>query len=411
MSDEVVKFYCIECDKEYPLDQQFSDKPICITCAEDSGVKYTLESEKELEQGNESDKPADTSRYDVSKELESFVCTVCNQSYSRAKNYEGQAICIHCAETDEAVNEISEQVVESSNLSVVIEMLSDDNDAVNREGIQDKELLHENSLLKDNIEMNSNEKAAMTDKTTKRNELKIEGTDWVDLPSGEFLMGSPMDEQGRGDDEGLHRVELDTFKIMATAVTFEQYDSFCQATGRELVIDKGWGRAKRPVIYVSYWDAVDYAKWLSEQTGWHCRLPTEAEWEYACRCGSNTPFNTGEGILGGRANYDGLYTYVGGIRANSRWMTMPVGSFPANIWGLYDMHGNVWEWCASEYDADYSGLEQMDASLDRMNNIPRSLRGGSWHSRPALLRSAYRYRFLPDDSSYEWGFRLVRVEP
>ena len=222
-------------------------------------------------------------------------------------------------------------------------------------------------------------------------------------------MGSPESELGRGGDERLHSVDVDTFEIMSSVVTFDQYDIFCKMTGRNSLGDRGWGRDRYPVISVSYWDAVDYALWLSEQTGWNCRLPTEAEWEYASRAGQSTVFHVGNDISCAQANYDGIHAYNAGNRGISRWKTTPVRSFKPNVWGLYDMSGNVWEWCSSEYDADYSGLEVMDASFDRMSRIPRSLRGGGWHSRPNFLRSASRYRFEPDETNIEWGFRLVRT--
>jgi formylglycine-generating enzyme required for sulfatase activity len=160
------------------------------------------------------------------------------------------------------------------------------------------------------------------------------------------------------------------------------------------------------VIHVSYWDAVDYADWLSERTGRPCRLPTEAEWEYACRAGTTTPFWTGETLTMEQVNYH--YAYGSGPEGVYRRQTTPVRLFPPNPWGLHDMHGNVWEWCASAYDADYTARERHDASRDRANDGPRSLRGGSWVDQPARMRSAVRGRYAPSGRFSFTGFRLAR---
>ncbi|MCK5663309.1 MAG: formylglycine-generating enzyme family protein, partial [Thiotrichaceae bacterium] len=164
-------------------------------------------------------------------------------------------------------------------------------------------------------------------------DIKITDADWVDLPGGVYAMGSPVTEEGRIGDESLHSITINKFKMMVKAVTFDQYDQFCKATARKLLFDKGWGRGARPVINVSYWDAVDFAEWLSTQIGWACRMPTEAEWEYACRANSITRFCFGDsdGKLGEYAWYSG----------NSSSKTHSVGQKEPNAWGLYDMHGNV----------------------------------------------------------------------
>jgi len=326
-----------------------------------------------------------------SKQNKTFTCIECNQIYNKNQRFEQTPICISCATENGLTKILQEERMNSSN---------------SEDDIQ--------ATVKDTKIDRADELMPIKETSDKGKEMKIDckvtEDDWEKLPGGEFLMGSAIDEPSHADDERIHRVDIKAFKIMSTPVTFEQYDVFCTATGRDPVADKGWGRGSRPVIYVSYWDAVDYAIWLSTQTTWSCRLPTEAEWEYACRAGSDTPFNTGHIITCAQANYDGIYTYGQGVRSISRWRTLPVRSFPENEWGIADMHGNIWEWCSSEYDPDYSGLEMMDASFDRMNNVPRSLRGGSWHSRPEFLRSACRYRFEPVECGYEWGFRLVCSE-
>ena len=220
--------------------------------------------------------------------------------------------------------------------------------------------------------------------------------EWVDIPAGTFKMGSPSDEPKRKDDEIQHQVTLNAFKMSKYEVTFAQYDLFCDATNREKPEDEGWGRANRPVINVSWEDAKAFAEWLG------CRLPTEAEWEYACRAGSTTPYYTGDNITTKQANYywekydtekDGVY----------REMTTPVGSFAPNNYGLYDMVGNVNEWCSDWY-AEYSNSSQNNPK-GPANGEKRVERGGNWDERP--LRSADRSQTKPEARYDCIGFRLV----
>ncbi|MGI6369176.1 MAG: formylglycine-generating enzyme family protein [Ignavibacteria bacterium] len=211
--------------------------------------------------------------------------------------------------------------------------------------------------------------------------------EWVSIPAGTFMMGSPKSEVGRGHDEIQHQVTLSAFKISKYEITFEQYDMFCEATGREKPDDAGWGRGKRPVINVSWHDATAFAEWLG------CRLPTEAEWEYACRAGTSTTFNTGDNITTSQANY-------------SSSKTMAVGSFAPNKWGLYDMHGNVWEWCSDWYGYYSSGSNPTGAA----SGSYRVFRGGSWCNIVRYCRSAYRSYNTPDYRNNNIGFRLVLSE-
>ena len=233
------------------------------------------------------------------------------------------------------------------------------------------------------------------------------GSEMVVIPAGEFLMGSPEGEEDRYSNERQHRVAIEQpFAMGKYEVTFAEYDRFAEATGRDKPDDTGWGRGSRPVIYVSWNDAVAYAEWLSAQTGQKYRLPTEAEWEYATRVGTTTPFYFGATISTDQANYDGGYTYAGGSKGEYRAKTVEVGQFPANAWGLYDVHGNVWEWTCSGYDKDYGGAEQGCASKDRAGL--RVFRGGAWDDVPGDLRAANRLRFEPGDRADSLGFRLAR---
>jgi formylglycine-generating enzyme required for sulfatase activity len=235
-----------------------------------------------------------------------------------------------------------------------------------------------------------------------------EGPVMVVIPGGRFLMGSPPDEPQRQDDERQHEVEVAPFAIGKYAVTFEEYDRFVAAPKRKKPDDQGWGRGRRPVINVTWFDAVAYAGWLSQQTGQTYRLPTEAEWEYACRAGTTTSFYFGTTINTDQANYDGNYTYGRGQKGVYREKTVEVGQFPANAWGLHDLHGNVWEWTDSEYDKGYSGAELRGVS-DPNSGGPRVVRGGSWYVDPPWLRSAARPWNNPRDRYSNWGFRLART--
>jgi sulfatase modifying factor 1 len=223
--------------------------------------------------------------------------------------------------------------------------------------------------------------------------------EWVSIPAGTFTMGSPTSEVDRGSDETQHQVTLSAFKMSKYEVTFEQYDLFCDATGRSKPSDEGWGRGNRPVINVSWDDATAFADWLG------CRLPTEAEWEYAARAGTTTPFSTGNNLTTSQANYDGNYPYNNNAKGEHRGKTLPVGSFSPNAWGLYDMHGNVWEWCSDWYGA-YSTSAQTNPKGASSGSF-RVIRGGSWGNDANYCRAARRYISPPDSRGNRVGFRLV----
>ncbi|MET1112273.1 MAG: formylglycine-generating enzyme family protein [Allosphingosinicella sp.] len=221
----------------------------------------------------------------------------------------------------------------------------------------------------------------------------------VAIAGGSFEIGSPDDEPGRNANEGpLQRIELRPFLIGRYPVTFAQYDHFCADTGRGKPDDRGWGRGFRPVINVSQSDALAYCEWLGIKTGLIYRLPSEAEWEYCCRAGTRTPFSVGHEITHDLANFDEA---VGS--------TTEVGRYPANPWGLGDMHGNVWERCLDVWHDNYAGISTDGRPwLDGADHGLRVMRGGSWSRRPRNLRSACRYYFRETAVDDGVGFRCVR---
>jgi formylglycine-generating enzyme required for sulfatase activity len=231
------------------------------------------------------------------------------------------------------------------------------------------------------------------------------GPEMVWIPAGSFRMG---DIQGGGhyDEKPVHRVSVNRFAMGKYEVTFAEYDKFAEATGRSKPDDDGWGRGNRPVINVSWHDATAYAKWLSKQTGKQYRLPTEAEWEYAARAGTETKYWWGNTASHEYANYGTDNCCYGLAKGKDRWKyTSPVGSFSANQFGLYDTLGNVWEWTCSEYDYKYNGKEKQ--CVTKGNSL--SLRGGSWDSYPWRVRSANRNGLWPAYRYDGTGFRVSRL--
>jgi formylglycine-generating enzyme required for sulfatase activity len=226
----------------------------------------------------------------------------------------------------------------------------------------------------------------------------------VTVPAGSFRMG---DIEGRDKAaQPVHTVILKKpFAIGRYEVTFDEYDRFAQATGRELPNDGGGGRGRQPVINFAWEDAAAYVKWLSAQAGKRYRLPTEAEWEYAARGGNATTYWWGNQMKSGMANC---------IGCGSQWdnkMTAPVGSFQANPFGLYDTAGNLWEWVE---DCDHESYKDAptDGSAWRKegngNCYLRVFRGGAWNYAARGLRSSFRGRGDPANKSASIGFRLVR---
>ena len=227
------------------------------------------------------------------------------------------------------------------------------------------------------------------------------GMIFIPIPAGSFLMGSPSTELNRNsDEEPLHTVTLPAFLMGKYEVTFEQWDVCIAARGcKYRPSDQGWGRNRQPVINVSWYDVEEFINWLSRKNGKRFRLPTEAEWEYATRAGTVTPYWWGKTLENARANCHGCGSSWDNIQ------TAPVGSFPANPWGLFDTAGNVWEWLCSAYANSYDGNETRCVGKENVNL--RSLRGGSWYNLPHWMRSANRYRELPDSRNSYTGFRIV----
>ena len=262
------------------------------------------------------------------------------------------------------------------------------------------------------------------------------------IPPGRFWMGSPESEPERRDTEGpQHVVQLQGFFMSQTPITQAQWREVAgwkegpgEQWGRELKLDpsrflikdgKGENKVRllegesntdqRPVEQVSWEDAMEFCHRLSLRTGRTYALPSEAQWEYACRAGTTTPFHFGDTISPELANYRGDFAYADGPQGVYRKQTTPVGMFPANAWGLHDMHGNVWEWCLDEWHDSYEGaptdgrawLDAAEREKSKESVKIKLLRGGSWNFVPGDCRSAFRDLSLPDDAYDFVGFRVV----
>ncbi|BBD63137.1 hypothetical protein NIES2109_59870 (plasmid) [Nostoc sp. HK-01] len=237
--------------------------------------------------------------------------------------------------------------------------------------------------------------------------------DMVLIPRGSFMMGSPEGELERRDSESpQHIVNIQQFCIGKYTVTQAQWKAVADMpqVNREIDPDpSNFKGANRPVEEVSWYDAVEFCDRLTAHTKRQYHLPTEAEWEYACRAGTTTPFHFGETITSELANYRGTETYGAGVKGTYREETTEVGSFGvANNFGLYDMHGNVWEWCRDHWHDNYKGAPTNGGAwLTNDNSHSRLLRGGSWVNAPENCGSAYRNKHAPDLQAYDIGFRVV----
>ena len=222
--------------------------------------------------------------------------------------------------------------------------------------------------------------------------------DMIKISAGRFRMGSNKHES----EAPIHIVTIDYEFLMGKyPVTFAEYDFYCEQTGKEKPNDEGWGRDQRPVINVRWSEAVAYCQWLNELTGQQYRLPSEAEWEYACRAGTLSDYWWGNQMHKNRCWY----------HDNANGQTHPVDEQEAehaNSWGLVDMHGHVWEWCQDLVHNDYNDAPTDGSAWKTGNSESRLLRGGSWNSSSDRCRTAFRgHDYIDRDSDI--GFRLVRL--
>ena len=229
----------------------------------------------------------------------------------------------------------------------------------------------------------------------------VECPDMAALEGGGFLMGSPINERARQDTEFVARdaVIPNRFAIGTREVTFNQWAACVADNACASVADSGWGRGNRPVVNVSWADAQNYTQWLSLKTGQAYRLPTEAEWEYAARAGARTPFAFGNSVTPQQANFNGKYGY-NAAAGLYRGRTMPVASFAPNAFGLFDMHGNVWEWTSDCWD------ETQGSACEG-----RVLKGGAWNSGGWRLRAGHRLSGKAQSREFDNGFRVARSLP
>jgi formylglycine-generating enzyme required for sulfatase activity len=256
------------------------------------------------------------------------------------------------------------------------------------------------------------------------------GPELVVLRAGRFQMGSPEHERKIAMACGAQKNWLARetpqhwvgiarpFAMGRYPVTVGEWRAFVEATGWQPAGEVDWAAPGfpqtdlHPVVGVTWGDARQYVAWLSERTGRRYRLPSEAEWEYACRAGTRTAFSFGDAIDTSLANYDGNFTWNGGARGEYRRGTTPVTRFAPNPWGLHDMHGNVWEWVQDVMHDSYEGAP-LDGSAWETGGerARRILRGGSWLYNPRYLRSALRNGFSAVMANDIVGFRVVRELP
>jgi formylglycine-generating enzyme required for sulfatase activity len=245
------------------------------------------------------------------------------------------------------------------------------------------------------------------------------------IPAGEFWMGqteAETTELQRQVDESTykasyarelprHQVTVSSFFMGKTPVTQAQYRVVMGNNPAEQYDAERFVAPDKPVVGVSWDDAVAFCQQLAERTGKRYRLPSEAEWEYACRAGTETPFHFGPTLSPELANYDGTSAYGAGPTGEYREQTTAVGRFPANRLGLRDMHGNVWEWCEDKFHDSYDGAPTDGSAWVEGQTSRRILRGGSWDYLPWYCRSACRNDDVADDRDYDLGFRVCCSAP
>jgi formylglycine-generating enzyme required for sulfatase activity len=232
--------------------------------------------------------------------------------------------------------------------------------------------------------------------------------DLVPIRGGTFTMGSPETEEERTTDEGpQHTVKIKPFFLSKYPITQKQWQVVMNNNPAKFA-DFEDSLRSRPVERVSWFECVQFCEKLSTKIGRQFRLPSEAEWEYGCRAGTTTPFYFGNTILSDLANYNGKFSYGRGAKGEYRQQTTEVGIFPPNAFGLYDMHGNVWEWCADSWHDNYQDAPQDGIPwIESNSKQAKVLRGGSWLYVPGCCRSAYRLNSLPNNKSDAFGFRIA----
>jgi formylglycine-generating enzyme required for sulfatase activity len=246
-----------------------------------------------------------------------------------------------------------------------------------------------------NTNLNINPHTSFTEDLGKGIKLEM-----IAIPGGTFLMGSPENEAGRRDTESpQHQVSVPSFFIGKYLLTQAQYQA---VMGNNPARFKG---NNRPVEKVSWDDAVAFCQKLTQKTGKNYKLPSEAQWEYACRAGTTTPFYFGKTITPDLVNYDGNYVYAAAPKGKYRKQTTDVGTFPPNAFGLYDMHGNVWEWCEDDWQENYI-IAPLNGSASISQSTRKVLRGGSWNTVPGNCRSASR-SYAGAGFDLNGGFRVV----
>ena len=261
------------------------------------------------------------------------------------------------------------------------------------------------------LKMQSAQEAAATELGVPVRVTNSLGMELVIIPAGEFMMGSPAEAKDADRNEmPQHKVRITKPFYMGTCeVTQEQYGRLVgplPSYDHQMKSSKG---PNFPAEYVSQGATAAFCRKLSEQEGRTYRLPTEAEWEYACRAGTTTPFYFGNTISTDQANYDGNRAYGNGPRGAYRGKTTPVGTFPPNAFGLYDMHGNVWEWCSDPYSETYYVQSQIENPKGpKTGTLGGVVRGGGWYYGPWHSRSTARDRYTSVDRfNYHFGFRVV----
>ena len=310
--------------------------------------------------------------------------------------------------TDETIISITNDVLQSlgSKSTITIENSSSDADNIPPQSVQlpfeafNFDIVMINSVAEE-VSRFTSQAYCFTEKLN--NDLTLE---MIYIPKGNFLMGSPKSEGRDSKAKPQHLVAIKPFLISKHPITKAHWETIVPLQdgfqGEHLDLEQ-------PIVQISWHDAVEFCIQLSQRTERSYRLPTEAEWEYACRAGTTTPFHFGETITSDLANFDGSRTYRSELKGVNRAKSLKVGSFQySNTFGLYDMHGNVWEWCQDDWHNNYAGAPITgEAWIDGERSFQRVIRGGSYESHPSKCRSAYRQIADANHKSNNTGFRVV----